>query len=126
MRRALLPVLLTLATLDLVLSVAAQLPWANGPAEWRWGHHPARPAGLSLLLAACLVVPLLLWAAQDRAGADPRWAVPLLIALGWALTLDVARGQEGGFKRVMNALASRHTFGYVFDEGVAPPTRELL
>ena len=128
MRRALLAVLLTLATLDLVISVAAQLPWANGPAEWRWAYHPASLSGLSLLLAACLVVPLLWWAAQDGAGpgSDHRWAVPLLVALGWVLTLDVARGQEGGFKRVMNALASRHTFGYVFDEGVAPRTRELL
>jgi hypothetical protein len=130
MRRLALPFLLTAATLALIDAAAAQLPFANGPAEWEWAYHPPALEGIGLLLAAVLMIPLVWWAAQagaqDEGRKNARWAVPLLIALGWVLTLDVARGQQGGFPRVMDALASRHTFGYVFDEGLAPGTRELL
>jgi hypothetical protein len=125
MRRLVLPLLLIFVTLGLIVAVVRQLPSANGPAEWRWAYHPAGLEGLGLLLAAALMVALTWWAAQDRAG-DARWALPLFIALGWVLTLDVARGEAGGFRRVMEALSSRHVFGFVFDEGLAPDTRELL
>jgi hypothetical protein len=125
MRRLFLPFLLIFVTLDLLAAVVRQLPSANGPAEWRWEYHPAGLEGLGLLLAAALVVVLTWWAAQDRAG-DARWALPLLIALGWVLTLDVARGTPGGFRRVMESLSSRHVFGFAFDEGLAPDTRALL
>lgn len=125
MRRLVLPLLLIFVTLDLLVAILRQLPSANGPAEWQWAYHPAGLEGLGLLAAAALTVALTWWAAQDRAG-DARWALPLFIALGWVLTLDVARGQAGGFRRVMEALSSRHVFGFVFDEGLAPDTRELL
>jgi hypothetical protein len=125
MRRLILPLLLIFVTLGLIVAVAQQLPSANGPAEWQWAYHPAGLEGLGLLIAAAVTVALTWWAAQDRAG-DARWALPLFIALGWVLTLDVARGEAGGFRRVMAALSSRHVFGFVFDEGLAPDTRELL
>jgi len=125
MRRLFLPLLLSFATVDLIIFVAAQLPFANGPAEWKWAYHAPSLEGIGLLLAAALVVPLIWLAGQEKA-ADARWAVPLLIALGWVLTLDVARGQQGGFRQVLASLASRHTFGYVFDERLAPSSRELL
>jgi hypothetical protein len=125
MRRLLLPLVLAFTTADLIIFVAAHLPWANGPAEWKWAYHAPGLSGFGLLLAAALVVPLL-WLAGGEKARDARWALPLLAVLGWALTLDVARGQEGGFRRVMDALASRHTFGYAFDEGLAPSARELF
>jgi hypothetical protein len=125
MRRLALPLLLIFATVDLMIAVYVQLPFANGPAEWEWIYHPAALEGLGLLVAAAVMVALVWWAAQDRPGGG-RWALPLLILLGWVLTLDVARAQPGGFRRVMDALSSRHTFGYVFDEGLAPATRDLL
>lgn len=36
------------------------------------------------------------------------------------------RAQPGGFARVAAALASRHSFGYLYDAALAPPTAELL
>jgi hypothetical protein len=125
MRRLALPLVLTFVTVDLIIAVYSRLPFANGPAEWKWDYHPPGLDSLGLLIAAAVMVPLIWWATQDRA-ADGRWALPLLISIGWVLALDVARAQPGGFARVMEALSSRHTFGYVFDEGLAPATRELL
>ena len=125
MRRLALPLLLTFVTMDLMVAIYSQLPFANGPAEWEWGYRVPGLEGLGLLVAAAAMVPLVWWAAQDKAG-DARWALPLLVSLGWVLTLDVARAQPDGFRRVMESLSSRHTFGYVFDEGLAPETRELL
>jgi len=125
MRRLVLPLLLAIVTLGALVAVVLQMPSANGPAEWQWPYHPAGLHGLGLLVAAALMVVGTWWAAQDRA-RDARWALPLLIALGWVLTLDVARAETGGFRGVMEALASRHIFGFVFDEGLAPDTRDLL
>lgn len=125
MRRSLLSLLLLLATLGLAAAVTGQHPLANGPAEWEWAYRPAGLEGLGLIVAAALMVILTWVAAQDRP-ADWRWALPLLIVLGWVLTLDLARAQPEGFRRVLRSLASRHSFGYVFDAGLAPGTRELL
>jgi len=125
MRRLALPLVLTFVTMDLLIAVFTQLPFANGPAEWEWAYRVPGLEGLGLLAAAAAMVPLVWWAAQDTA-SDARWALPLLVSLGWVLTLDVARAQPDGFRRVMESLASRNTFGYVFDEGLAPDTRELL
>jgi hypothetical protein len=125
MRRLALPLVLTFVTMDLVIAVFSQLPFANGPAEWEWAYRMPGLESLGLLIAAAVMVPLVWWAAQDKA-ADARWALPLLVSLGWVLTLDVARAQPDGFRRVMESLSSRHTFGYVFDEGLAPKTRDLL
>jgi len=125
MRRLALPLVLTFVTMDLIIAVLSRLPFANGPAEWEWAYRAPGLEGMGLLIAAAAMVPLVWWAAQDKP-ADARWALPLLISLGWALTLDVARAQPEGFRGVMESLSSRHTFGYVFDEGLAPKTRELL
>lgn len=125
MRRFVLPLLLALVVLVALLAIVMQVPSANGPAEWRWPYHPAGLHGLGLLIAAALMVTVTWWTARDRA-RDARWALPLLVVLGWVLTLDVARAETGGFRGVMEALASRHIFGFVFDEGLAPETRDLL
>jgi methylthioxylose transferase len=125
MRRAFLPLFLLLATLDLIAMIGTQLPAANGPAEWKWAYRSPGLGGLGLLVAALLMMVLTYLAAHDRPG-DWKWALLLLIPLGWVLTLDLAQAQPNGFFRVLGSLASRHSFGYVFDAGLAPPTRELL
>ena len=125
MRRAFLPLLLLLATLDLIAMVSAQLPAANGPPEWKWVYRSPGLGGFGLLVGALLMMVVTFLAAQDRP-TDWGWALPLLIVLGWVLTLDLAQAQPNGFFRVLGSLASRHSFGYVFDAGLAPPARELL
>ncbi|HKH48784.1 MAG TPA: hypothetical protein VKM72_29305 [Thermoanaerobaculia bacterium] len=125
MRRALLPVLLTAATLLLIFLIGRHVPSANGPAEWQWPYRAPGLQGLGLVLAAALTIPLIYWAAHERR-TDWWWALPLLVLLGWALPLNLVRAQPGGFRQVLDALASRHTFGYVFDAGLAPDTRTLL
>lgn len=125
MRRALLPFLVSAATAILIFLISSQVASANGPAEWRWPYRAPGFDGLGLVLAAALMIPLVYWAAHNRA-TDWRWALPLLILLGWALVLDLAQAQPEGFRRVFDSLASRHTFGYVFDAGIAPDTRTLL
>ena len=125
MRRAFLPLFLLLATFDLIAMIGAQLPAANGPREWEWVYRSPGLTGLGLLVAALLMIVLSYLAAHDRP-ADWRWALLLLIPLGWVVTLDLVQAQPSGFFRVLASLASRHSFGYVFDAGLAPPTRELL
>jgi hypothetical protein len=127
MRRAALPLSLTAATAALTFLIAARVPSANGPAEWQWPWRSPSFVGVSfgLVVAAALMIPLVYWAAHNRR-TDWLWALPLLILLGWALPLDLAQAQPGGFRQVFDALASRHTFGYVFDAGIAPDTRTLL
>ena len=129
MRRAILPFFLAAATAVLLFLISARVPSANGPAEWQWPWRPAGSAAtglvFGLVLAAALMIPLVYWAAHNRR-TDWRWALPLLVILGWALLLDLAQAQPGGFRRVFDALASRHTFGYVFDAGIAPDSRTLL
>ncbi len=125
MRRAFVPLILLLATVDLIAMVTAQLPAANGPKEWEWVYRSPGLTGLALLVAALLMIVLTYFAAQDRP-TDWRWALLLLIPLGWVLTLNLAQAQPNGFFRVLGSLASRHSFGYVFNAGLAPPTRELL
>ncbi len=131
MRRAILPLLLAAATAGLIFLISARVPFANGPAEWQWPYRPpglggmASGLGFGLMMAAALMIPLVYWAAHNRR-TDWRWALPLLVILGWALLLDLVQTQPGGFRKVFDALASRHTFGYVFDAGLAPDTRTLL
>ncbi len=128
MRRTLLFLVPAAATAVLIGLIAARVPSANGPAEWRWPYRPSGfdlGMGFGLVLAAALMIPLVYWAAHKRP-TDWRWALPLLVILGWALLLDMVQAQPGGFGRVFDALASRHTFGYVFDAGLAPDTRTLL
>lgn len=113
----------------LIYLISTRVPFANGPSEWQWPYRPfglgGIQTGLGLILAAALMIPLVHWMAHDRP-TDWRWALPLLMLLGWAVPLLLARAQPGGFQRVFDALASRHTFGYVFDAGLAPDSRALL
>lgn len=125
MRRVLLPLLLAVATLGLIYLISARVPFANGPAEWQWPYHVPGIRGLGLVLAAALMIPLIYWASHERR-TDWRWSLPLLVILGWVLPLNLAQSQPGGFARLFEALASRHTFGYVFDAGLAPETPALL
>lgn len=125
MQRALLPLVLAVATLGLIFLISSQAPSANGPAEWQWPYRPPGLTGVGLVLAAALVIPLLYWGSHDRR-TDWRWSLPLLVILGWAFSLNLAQAQPGGFRRVFDALSSRHAFGYVFDAGLAPDTRTLL
>lgn len=125
MRRAIFPLFLVAATLVLIVLIWMQVPSANGPAEWRWPYRPPGLAAAGLVLAAALMIPIVSWASQERR-VDWRWALPLLMILGWALLLNLAQAQPGGFRRLFDALASRHTFGYVFDAGLAPDTPTLL
>ncbi len=125
MRRAILPGLLAAATLVPIFLISAHVPSANGPAEWQWPYRPSGLTGIGMALAAALMIPLVYWASHDRR-TDWRWALPLLVMLGWALVLDLAQAQPGGFRRVFDSLASRHTFGFVFDSGLAPDSRTLL
>jgi hypothetical protein len=125
--RRLLSAFLLLATLALLAALWLQVPGANGPGEWRWEYRPpslaAGPAATVVLLAA-----LMISAALARGGrfAGSRPGLALLVLLGFLLTLAVTGAQPGGFDRVLAALASRHSFSYVYDAGVAPGTAELL
>lgn len=125
MRRSILPFLLGAATLVLIFLISARVPSANGPAEWQWPYRPPGLSGAGMALAAALMIPLVYWASHDRR-VDWRWSLPLLAILGWVLLLNLAQAQPGGFRRIFDSLASRHTFGYVFDAGLAPDTRALL
>ena len=117
-------------TLGLALAALARLPFANGPAEWEWAWRPPGLAGWSPaaaaaagLLAVALVV-LARWAAAGRLAG--RAALPLLALGAWLFTLALAAAQPGGFGRVAASLASRHSFGYLWDAALAPPAGELL
>jgi len=124
--RHLLPSLLTLLTLGLLAGLWLQLPGANGPPEWRWEYRSAglAAAGVPILLLGLLLIAAALARGGRFAGSRPGLA--LLVLLGLGLTLAVVQAQPGGFGRVLQSLVSRHSFSYVFDAGVAPPTRELL
>jgi len=124
MRRLLLPFLITAATAVLIFLIASQVPSANGPAEWQWPYHRPGFEGMELAFAAALMLPLVYWG--NERSKDWLWSLPLLVILGWVLLLDLARAQPGGFPRIFDALASRHTFGYVLDSGLAPDARTLL
>ncbi len=118
------------ATVALVAAVVAQAPGANGPAEWRWEYRPPGLAGgwAPALLAAALLAAYALWDSRParRGRAPERALLALLIALGLAYTLALAGAEPGGLGRVLASLASRLSFGYAWDAGLAPPTRELL
>ena len=71
------------------------------------------------------MIPLVYWAAHDRR-TDWRWALPLLIPLGWVLTLDLAQAQPSGFRRVLPR-SPRATASATCSTPASPrPTRELL
>ena len=104
------------------------MPGANGPAEWRWEYRDASGLGWApILVALSLAGLLILW---DRAGSGSSARegafLALAILLGWVLTLALAAAGLEGFGRVFGSLASRLSFGYAWDAGLAPPSRELL
>ncbi len=116
-----LAVLLTLVGAALIW---LQVPYANGPEQWRWEY---RPGGLALGWAALSVVlaALIAWLGvrgtlASRAGALAG------AALGAALSGAILLAQPGGFDRVAASLISKQTFGYLYDAALAAPTPELL
>jgi hypothetical protein len=122
-RRWLAPALSAI-TLALAAAVWARAPFANGPAEWQWAWASGGLAAGPALAAAVLALAIAGLAAGPSAGS--RGTVPLLAVLGFLFSLALVESQPGGFGRVTGSLASRHSFGYVWDAGLAPPTRELL
>jgi hypothetical protein len=96
---------------------------ATPPAVAGTAHFPeAAAAGLGALLA--LAGLGVLWG-HPRLAA--RWiAAPLAVLCGTAFTFALVAAQPGGFARVAAALASRNSFGYVWDAALAPPSRALL
>jgi hypothetical protein len=50
----------------------------------------------------------------------------VLLAAGTAFTFGLLAAQPGGFGRVLESLVSRHSFGFVWDAGLAPDRRTLL
>jgi hypothetical protein len=108
----------------LAVAVALQLPFANGPAEWEWAYRPPR---LERWEAPALVAALLVGLAAFAARRERvRGALTATVVLGVLFTFGLVRAQPGGFGRVVEALASRHSFGYLYDAALAPPTGELL
>jgi hypothetical protein len=145
--------LLSALNLALALAVWTRQGWANGPAEWRWQYLPAGeglgtwaaggganatgaalqiagpPTAAAIAVAALTVVAALLClgaCAWHRRLAAWRGVLAVAIAAGAALTFGLVALQPGGFGRVVAALVSRNSFGYVWDAALAPPTRELL
>lgn len=77
------------------------------------------PAAFAVLFAAALIA-VLLYGPSGRRGALS------LAVLGYGFSLSLVAAQPGGFDRVVSVLASRHSFSYLFDAALAPPTRDLL
>ncbi|HEX2222582.1 MAG TPA: hypothetical protein VHN15_00095 [Thermoanaerobaculia bacterium] len=125
MRRVLLP-LLSALTLILIGMVVDQFPFANGPAEWEWTYRPLGLEPGAAVLAA-IAAALIAWAvSRPRPKRSPPRTLAGLILLGLIFTFNLVAAQPEGLERVLRSLASRNSFGYVFDAGLAPPTRELL
>lgn len=115
---------LSAVTLAAAAAVGLRAPFANGPAEWEWAWASGGLAAGPALAAAALALGIAGLGAGRAAGS--RWAAPALAALGLGFSLALVAAQPGGFGRVADSLASRHSFGYVWDSGLAPPTRQLL
>ncbi len=63
---------------------------------------------------------MLLYGPTGRRGAT------FLALVGYGFTLSLVSAQPNGFDRVVSVLASRHSFSYLYDAALAPPTAELL
>lgn len=125
---AALAVIAALATVALATAALARAPGVNGPAEWRWEYREVAGLGWApVFLTLGLVALFSFW---DRLGfkspAREGGLLALAVLLGWGLTLALAAAGPEGFGRVFGSLASRLSFGYVWDAGLAPPARELL
>lgn len=131
MRRSATTLLACAAGLFSLLAVALHLGWANGPSEWQWAYREEPGLGwewiLALAAALCLVtVAALAGIGGPRSFARRRGSLAAAVALGLALTFALLAATPGGFRHLVESTVSRHSFGYLFDAGVAPPTRELL
>lgn len=122
MARALL-LILSVVTLALAVAVLAQVSWANGPAEWEWTWRPPGLAWGPALLAAAAAAALVAWAVTRGASRIFPLGAGILGAL---LTFALIAAQPGGLERVLGSLVSRNSFGYVWDEALAPNTAALL
>lgn len=131
-RRLVVLLLLAGANIALAAAVLTRQPWANGPAEWRWQYlapgawTAAGPAVVAAALAALAALAGLgvLWG-HPRLAAR-RGAAPLAVLGGAVFTFALVAAQPGGFARVVAALVSRNSFGYVWDAALAPPASALL
>lgn len=111
------------AALAAIAAALLQLPGFNGPAEWRWPYRPLElgtlPA-LAAVLCAGALVALLFYGPSGRRGAA------CLALVGYGFSLSLVAAQPNGFGRVVSVLASRHSFSYLYDAALAPPSRDLL
>lgn len=110
-------------TLALAAAAVAQVSWVNGPEEWEWTWRPVGLAWGPALLAA--LAAGLLAALPFLRGAG-RFFLPGAIFLGAVLTFALTAAQPGGLERVLGSLASRNSFGYVWDAALATETAALL
>lgn len=117
--------LTTLVTVALAIAVVLQVAGVNGPSEWRW---PYRAVGLSWVfgLAAVGFGALVIWVATGASKFLGRGTVACLAALGFGFSMSLVAAQSGGLGRVIEALISRHTFGYVYDAGTTANARDLI
>ncbi len=124
--RGLSAVVVAVAAIAATAAIAAallQLPRFNGPAEWCWPYRPLGFAPLPMLLAvlcAAALVAVLLYGPAGRRGAV------YLALVGYGFTLSLVAAQPNGFGRVVSVLSSRHSFSYLYDTALAPPTAALL
>ncbi|HXU46688.1 MAG TPA: hypothetical protein VN783_14265 [Thermoanaerobaculia bacterium] len=104
-----------------ILAALAELPGANGPAEWRWAYRPIGLAPLWLpVLAALALLAVVRWRPPGLGGRL------LLVALGVVFTLALNTAQPGGLGRVTASLVSRNSFSYLYDAALAGSARDLL
>jgi hypothetical protein len=111
------------AAIAAIAAALLQIPGFNGPAEWRWPYRPIGLAPLPALAAVLCVgalVALLLYGPSGRRGAL------CLAFVGYGFSLSLIAAQPNGFGRVVSVLASRHSFSYLYDAALAPPTRDLV
>ncbi len=103
-------------------------PAAGAPQAPTGGGSPAAPSADRWRAGGALAVALvglgILTARRDRAAG--RLALALAIACGATFTFALVALQPGGFARVVAALVSRNSFGYLWDAALAPPSRALL
>lgn len=112
---------LALLTATVATGVVLQLDAVNGPEEWQWAYREPGLAAVPALVALAAMA-----AAVGVAASVRRLAAPLLGGLAVVASVAVVAAQPGGLERVVGSVVSRHSFSYLYDAAVAPPTGELL
>jgi hypothetical protein len=122
-RRQVLTYVLCALAAALVVGLWRQLPHLNGPEEWQWAYRPPSLRFLPGVVALAAACAILLGSAKQRVD---RWLIAALTVAGTILSIAVGFAVPGGVDQVMGGLASRDTFGFAWDAGLAPGTSELL